>query len=58
MKKKKTYRQDKGKFAQPDLELNTISANDCMGLIPAALTDEMEQEFYEELYPYEAEPND
>ena len=49
MKKKKTYRQDKGKFAQPDLELNTISANDCTGLIPAALTDEMEQEFYEEL---------
>lgn len=57
MKNKKNFGQEKKKFVRPDTELNTISANDCTGLIPAALTDETEQEFYEELYPYEAETN-
>lgn len=35
-----------------DIELNSCSAYDCTGLIPAAVTDESELESYEELYPY------
>lgn len=37
---------------QPDLELNSCSAYDCTGLIPAAVTDEAQAEAYEQLYPY------
>lgn len=32
--------------------LTTSSARDCTGLIPAAITEEDELEYYEELYPF------
>lgn len=39
-----------------DIELNTISLQDCTGLIPSAIKDSAEIEHYEELYPYLTPP--
>lgn len=35
-----------------DLEQNSCSANDCTGLIPAALQSNAQADSYEKLYPY------
>lgn len=40
-----------------DLELNTCSAYDCTGLIPAGIKDVDEARAYEELYPYVTPPS-
>lgn len=34
------------------LLINSASANDCTGLIPALPADDAQRESYEELYPY------
>lgn len=55
MKPKKTYRRVvKNTSDNPDLELQTVMTNDCTGLVPSAITDEFEQQAYEEIYPYDA----
>jgi len=36
---------------------NMASANECTGLIPAAITKDSEAEAYEELYPIHPEPD-
>lgn len=38
--------------SEKDSYLETISAQDCTGLIPAAPSDQEELENYEELYPF------
>ena len=53
-KKKSNY--DYG-LRDTDIEFNSISAYDCTGLIPSAVTDEAQAEAYEELYPYLSSPN-
>ncbi len=35
-----------------DLELNTISAQECTGLIPAKVENEAQEEAYEEIFPF------
>lgn len=48
MNKKNKKFSDPGEYDY----LTTSSVNDCTGLIPAAITDEDEIEYYEELYPF------
>lgn len=38
--------------SEDDLMFNTISAQECTGLIPAKASEENEIEAYEEIYPY------
>ncbi len=50
---KKQYDYDDDSYPINDyLELNSISAHDCTGLIPSAITEHGEKDSYEELYPY------
>lgn len=48
MKNPKNNFSDPGEYDY----LATSSARDCTGLIPAAITEEEELEYYEELYPF------
>ena len=56
MNEKKKSNYDYG-FRNTDIELNSISAYDCTGLIPSAVIDDAQAEAYEELYPYITSPN-
>lgn len=49
---KKQYDYDDSYPINDDLELTSISAQECTGLIPSAIKDGVEEESYEDIYPY------
>lgn len=55
MKKDTEQKEPQLKSITPEYEtllINSASANDCTGLIPALPSDDAQRESYEELYPY------
>lgn len=55
MKKSKEQLKFQPETITPEYEtllVNSASANDCTGLIPALPADDAQRESYEELYPY------
>lgn len=55
MKKRKEELNSQSETITPEYEtllVNSASANDCTGLIPALPADDAQRESYEELYPY------
>lgn len=49
---KKQYEYDDSYPINDDLESASISAHECTGLIPSAIKDAVEEESYEDIYPY------
>ncbi|MBQ9673461.1 MAG: hypothetical protein IJV39_02425 [Ruminococcus sp.] len=52
---KKKNRRDKYNVEETMPDLNTISSNDCTGLIPSDPKNDEQLESYEEIYPYNAD---
>ena len=55
MEKQNRKNDTSEKLAHLDI-VNTVSSMDCTGLIPSAPKTKAEEESYEELYDYKAEP--